>query len=415
MKNIQKSNKILGLEKLILAGANVPDYGIIPDFSTLEIDYCALNPKHRIKILQDIINDNLNKIGISEYGYSLRSASFDEDISSSSAAGRYISFNALKTPDELYLAAIIIWKHHRNNSIQEVLCPLIIQKTHCSYFSGVYFKDNSNDKSICVIESYYGSCKSIVEGMVLPYKSTFIDNKWSHDFSSEKNNCYKFYAHKGLFKNKPELITDGTLLINKQDPFPEQVRNYIESDKSEIIVYGYRPSNPPVWYKENICEQLNSISINLDDGNGVDIEWGTGSDGNLVFYQYRPLTRSIYLIPDKTKELLHEFPNKKGVQQFYTGIPASPGTISGIITYQNSTPGEHSILMLNEARVDDLQLVEKSVGVISSLGGMLSHLAIVCRELKKPCIVGIQNVIPENTLVEINGSTGIIKILDKHN
>ncbi|MBS3175403.1 pyruvate, water dikinase [Candidatus Woesearchaeota archaeon] len=45
--------------------------------------------------------------------------------------------------------------------------------------------------------------------------------------------------------------------------------------------------------------------------------------------------------------------------------------------------------------IDYLPLMNKALGVITSRGGILSHAAIVCRELNKPCIVGVGNLINE--------------------
>ena len=39
MSSIVKSNKILGLEKLISVGAKVPTFRILPDYEDLDIDY----------------------------------------------------------------------------------------------------------------------------------------------------------------------------------------------------------------------------------------------------------------------------------------------------------------------------------------------------------------------------------------
>jgi pyruvate,water dikinase len=53
-------------------------------------------------------------------------------------------------------------------------------------------------------------------------------------------------------------------------------------------------------------------------------------------------------------------------------------------------------------------------GILVERGSLLSHSAIVSRELGKPCIVGITNLLNQlNTgdFVEMNGATGEIKIV----
>ena len=54
------------------------------------------------------------------------------------------------------------------------------------------------------------------------------------------------------------------------------------------------------------------------------------------------------------------------------------------------------------------------LGVISSVGGMLSHPAVIAREKGIPCIVQVDGIskIKENDLVEMDGNTGQVKILN---
>jgi len=53
-------------------------------------------------------------------------------------------------------------------------------------------------------------------------------------------------------------------------------------------------------------------------------------------------------------------------------------------------------------------------GVLLESGGTLQHGASVAREMGKPCIVGIEDVtkiLKDGQLVDIDGNTGVIKIL----
>jgi phosphohistidine swiveling domain-containing protein len=54
-------------------------------------------------------------------------------------------------------------------------------------------------------------------------------------------------------------------------------------------------------------------------------------------------------------------------------------------------------------------------GLVTEVGGMLSHGAVVARELGMPAIVGLKNAtkkIPENVEIEINGKSGEVKVVD---
>jgi phosphohistidine swiveling domain-containing protein len=59
-----------------------------------------------------------------------------------------------------------------------------------------------------------------------------------------------------------------------------------------------------------------------------------------------------------------------------------------------------------------LPLMQKASAVVTEQGGVLSHAAIVCRELKLPCIVGVKNVLEilkDGDQVAIDTKTGTIK------
>ena len=54
-------------------------------------------------------------------------------------------------------------------------------------------------------------------------------------------------------------------------------------------------------------------------------------------------------------------------------------------------------------------------GVIVDVGAPLSHAIIVSRELGIPCVVSVTNAtrrIPDGALVEVNGGTGEVTILE---
>ena len=63
-------------------------------------------------------------------------------------------------------------------------------------------------------------------------------------------------------------------------------------------------------------------------------------------------------------------------------------------------------------------LFPSASGILVERGSLLSHSAIVSREMGKPCIVSISNllqILNTGDLVEMDGSTGIVKIIEKAN
>jgi len=76
------------------------------------------------------------------------------------------------------------------------------------------------------------------------------------------------------------------------------------------------------------------------------------------------------------------------------------------------------ILVTKLTTPDFVPVMEKSVAVITDLGGITSHAAIVSRELKIPCIVGTKiatKVLKDGDLVEVDANKGMVKIIKKKN
>jgi pyruvate, orthophosphate dikinase len=111
------------------------------------------------------------------------------------------------------------------------------------------------------------------------------------------------------------------------------------------------------------------------------------------------------------------------------GLPASPGVAVGRLCLSpdeaeaaaaNSIP---VILVRRETSPNDIHGMIAAVGVLTSLGGLVSHAAVVARDMGKPAVVGASDIaidfnarcirvdgeeVQEGEVISICGSTGII-------
>ncbi|MDQ5883372.1 MAG: pyruvate, water dikinase [Patescibacteria group bacterium] len=72
------------------------------------------------------------------------------------------------------------------------------------------------------------------------------------------------------------------------------------------------------------------------------------------------------------------------------------------------------ILVTGMTHVDYLPLVKKSSAIVTDAGGVLSHAAIIARELSKPCVIGTTNatnIIKDGDEVEVDTINGVVRIL----
>jgi phosphoenolpyruvate synthase/pyruvate phosphate dikinase len=75
-------------------------------------------------------------------------------------------------------------------------------------------------------------------------------------------------------------------------------------------------------------------------------------------------------------------------------------------------PGD--ILVSSATNPDLIMAMKRAAAIVTDTGGIISHAAIVSRELKKPCVVGTKiatKILKDGDLVEVDANNGIIKIL----
>ncbi len=103
------------------------------------------------------------------------------------------------------------------------------------------------------------------------------------------------------------------------------------------------------------------------------------------------------------------------------GAIAQTGKVSGRVRIiidpkkaLNFRKGE--ILVASMTRPDFLPLMKKASAFVTDSGGLLSHAAIIAREMKKPCIIGTKiatKFFKDGDMVEVDANRGIVKILKK--
>jgi len=101
------------------------------------------------------------------------------------------------------------------------------------------------------------------------------------------------------------------------------------------------------------------------------------------------------------------------------GLISSPGTVEGkvLVLDEPVIPEEpYDILVARHTDPGWTPLIALAKGVIVEHGGMLSHAAIVTRELGIPSIIGVQNItstLKTGMRVRINSQGSCVEILSK--
>ncbi len=130
----------------------------------------------------------------------------------------------------------------------------------------------------------------------------------------------------------------------------------------------------------------------------------------------------IELNPTNKEENTKEETNNKKALAELKGIGASPGIVVGrarvIHNPANAKIEQGEVLIAEYTDPGWIMLFPSSSGILVERGSLLSHSAIVSRELGIPAVVGITNLIntvETGDLVRLDGTTGEVKVLEKAN
>ena len=105
-----------------------------------------------------------------------------------------------------------------------------------------------------------------------------------------------------------------------------------------------------------------------------------------------------------------------------SGTPAYPGVVQARATKVDERTLSKiafemgTILVCDNTDVRYLPLMKKAGAIVTERGGVLSHAAIIARELKKPCVVGVKNLlkkIKQGDLIQVDANKGTVTVLSK--
>ncbi len=113
------------------------------------------------------------------------------------------------------------------------------------------------------------------------------------------------------------------------------------------------------------------------------------------------------------------------------GLPASPGVAQGKVVFSAdeaedlAAQGEKVVLVRHETTPEDIHGMKAAQGILTKLGGMTSHAAVVARGMGKCCVAGCdeliidydqervrtrQHVIKKMDLITVDGSSGKVML-----
>ncbi len=200
---------------------------------------------------------------------------------------------------------------------------------------------------------------------------------------------------------------------------------YLINAQGEDVVSGSRTpediEDMKMWNEElfrNVKADVKKLETHFKEVQDVEL---TIEDGNLYFLQTRTAKRTpqaaVKIALDLADEGLIEKKdifgkislkdylalNNKQIDAGYRtaadaqGLPASSGVMLGKVVFdlrgtELTEEGHPTILLATETTPDDMPTLKEVSGVVTSVGGVTSHAAVVARSLNKVAIVGSSDV-----------------------
>lgn len=245
----------------------------------------------------------------------------------------------------------------------------------------------------------------------------FIDLCWIAETHYE-NTQYFFtdlvVADKELEQDFSNLKIKGRALLNDQY---FSVNNYLERILKKVSIVTNIDLTNLYFYKwREIIDLVNGKKINIPD-----------QTTRLTFITYLDDSEKITLFGDDAKEKITVFKNLHEKQlSGLSGTIANRGKITGVVRILDQGY-EHKNLskFLDDMRKGEILVAEttspeimvacqKAAAIVTNQGGLMSHAAIVSRELGIPCIVGVEGAttkLKNGDTIEVDANLGIVRVL----
>ncbi len=327
----------------------------------------------------------------------VRSSALGEDGVRASSAGQHESFLGVQGVDEVADAVRACWASlesprvhayrgaHPHSPSSAPAMAVIVQRMVDAEVSGVMFTPETPDGFIR-IEASWGLGPSVVAGIVTPDRYT--------------------------------VGADGTIdrvIADKVSRLDRKGASLVTSSVSE------RMRTQPAL-DDATAARLASFGREIAGTLGApqDVEWAM-SDDALWVLQSRPITAVVPPTPAST--MVSDGAGSATAEGepagcTLTGTPASGGTATGVARIVRG-PDDFGLVCLGDILVCPYTdpawtpLLRLVAGVITEVGGVLSHAAIVAREHRIPAVLGVEGAtgrIRAGSIVLLDGDQGTVDL-----
>lgn len=232
------------------------------------------------------------------------------------------------------------------------------------------------------------------------------------------------------YPDNPEF--KGTALISPQG---QGMVEFITGDRHYVMTRGFTLTDPMLFNQDKIVRFSKTVTVSKQKKlyqmvrgiyGHLEFQYGLLDRKNsLTFFDYND--ESAYVEIDHVWQDLTKYftrARKKKSSVLY-GLPTSCGQAEGrcVVVHHESPnmfikiePGD--ILVSDTTTPEMTSYLNQVAAIVTDLGGVTSHAAIICRELKIPAIVGVGNAtekLRDGDIVRVDADKGQITILSSGN
>jgi phosphoenolpyruvate synthase/pyruvate phosphate dikinase len=252
---------------------------------------------------------------------------------------------------------------------------------------------------------------------------------------------FDLFTENYVWYSKTEFFyTDKAFINQDTDPVTKENLKKFESIKNEsrmkMNAIFFEPNSCRKRFLEMLSKQFNIIVKDLlvygkkdvlNLYSGVVLNEKIIAERRDSYLMYCSDEEIHFFCGKESREILSSFVPavETGKEVVLKGIVASKGNVTApatVIRFTGNTfiklgdaisqMPQGNILIAETTGPELLLACKKASAILTNQGGMMSHAAIVSRELGIPCIVGLKNVtevIKEGDVVEVDADTGIVK------
>ncbi|MFA4834172.1 MAG: PEP-utilizing enzyme [Patescibacteria group bacterium] len=274
------------------------------------------------------------------------------------------------------------------------------------------------------------------------FRSGFFLN--GKDFLKELKNLNKPEAKKKIFEIKilPDNVLAKKMQFIKSSELPKKFLHIVR--RLSFSIWWQDNRKTKIWQYNGLVRMINKVSSEKFNIPLSQLELYTAEEWLDLHKKGIKISPNILKIRDKfcvfeigngNFELLTGNKLQKIIQRAVnSGKPGNKDIIQGTVVskggkaitrgkvkvilspHQGSGFKKGGILVAPMTSPDFVPLMRKAAAIITDVGGLMSHAAIISRELNIPCIVGTKiatQVLKDGDLVEVDAERGVVRLIKK--